>query len=222
MAPWLWIVGGPNGAGKTSFAGQFLDSLSRAFPNSRLPAHFTRLNADERTLALRQQFPDAARDSLNLRAARDIDAELVRLIEAGETVAVETVLSSSKYRDDVEAAQARGYKIGLIYVSLHPPELSPRRVSERVAKGGHAVDPIRAIERYHRSHSQLRWFAARADFLLVFDNSDNQPGVPPELLAQRLPGRPMHRFKRGANPAVDAALDNVTHFISGSGSADPA
>ena len=59
MAPWLWIVGGPNGAGKTTFAGQFLDNLSLAFPNSRLPAHFTRLNADERTLALRQQFPDA-------------------------------------------------------------------------------------------------------------------------------------------------------------------
>lgn len=68
MTPWLWIVGGPNGAGKTTFAGQFLDNLSLAFPNSRLPTHFTRLNADERTLALRQQFPDAARDSLNLRA----------------------------------------------------------------------------------------------------------------------------------------------------------
>ncbi len=73
--------------------------------------------------------------SVNRRATEQIDAEVVRLIADGRGFAVETVLSTPKYRDDVEAARAKGFHIGLIYVSIHPPELAPRRVSER-CKGG--------------------------------------------------------------------------------------
>ena len=206
MAPWMWIIAGPNGAGKSSFAGEYLDDLRAAFPNDIGPDGLIKLNADERTLELRRQFPDEAQAALNLRAAQEIDAEVVALIAAGESFVVETVLSSPKYRDDVEAAKAKGFRVGLIYVSLHPPELSPRRVSERAAKGGHDVDPATAVARYRRSHQQLRWFATQADFLMIFDNSDNQPDTPPALLATRFPGKRLRHDQRGVNPAVDAAL----------------
>lgn len=96
MVPWLWIVAGPNGAGKSSFAGKFLDALPAAYPQYQLPTTIVHLNDDERTLALRRECPDAAQDALNLRAAQEIDAELVRLIEAGQSVVVETVLSSPR------------------------------------------------------------------------------------------------------------------------------
>lgn len=204
MTAWMWIVAGPNGAGKSSFAGPFFDRLQARFPAA---GEVVRLNADIRTAALRQIHPDAPQDRLNLQAARDIDAEVVRLIEAGQSFVVETVLSSGKYRDDVEAAQARGYRFGLIYVSLYPPELSPLRVEVRVAKGGHAVDPVRAIERYHRSHAELTWFAERADLLIVFDNSSNDPNESRTLLASKTPNQTLQRFNRGYNPAVDAALN---------------
>jgi predicted ABC-type ATPase len=192
----MWIIGGPNGAGKSSFAGRFLDDLGHR--------QLIKLNADERTLALRAEFPDVPPNDLNLRAAIEIDKEVEDCIKAQKSFVVETVLSSPKYRDDVLAAKASGFKFGLIYVSLYPPELSPQRVSERAAKGGHDVEAARAIERHGRSHDELRWFAPEAHLLMVFDNSavDGKS----VLVASRVGARPLKRLHPGLNPAVDGAL----------------
>lgn len=205
----MWIIAGPNGAGKSTFAGPYLEDLNAAFPADTGSDGIIKLNADERVLELRRQFPDAAEIVLNRRAAEAIDADVVRLIGERRSFAVETVLSTPKYRDDVETAQTNGLQFGLIYVSLRSPELSPRRVSERVIKGGHAVDPETAIRRYHRSHEQLRWFAPRADFLMVFDNSATGPDAMPVLLTTRYPDRPLqHRL--GFSPSVDQALAGLS------------
>lgn len=133
-----------------------------------------------------------------------MDADVETCIRTGQSFVVETVLSSGKYRDDVLAAQDRSFRIGLIYISLYPPELAPLRVSERTAKGGHDVDHATAIARYHRSHDELRWFAPRADLLMVFDNS--APTGAPVLLASRSNERPLTCHAAGVNPAVDQAL----------------
>ena len=196
MAKWMWIIAGPNGAGKSTFTNSLLASRS----GRRL----LKLNADDRTLTLRQQNPNAAQLDLNLRAAQEIDAEVAANIDAGRSFLVETVLSTPKYRAAVRKAKAKRFKIGLIYVSLHPPELSPERVAVRVTKGGHAVDRAKAIERYARSHTQLRWFAAKADMLAVYDNS--QTDTPPVLIASRDGDQPLQVHAAGINPAVDAAL----------------
>lgn len=162
MTKWMRIVAGPNGAGKSRFTDQFLADSG--------PNDFIKLNADERTLELRKQFPDAAQDDLNRRAATAIDSDVERHITEDVNFVVETVLSTPKYRDDVLAAKANGFKVALFYISLYPPELSPQRVSERAAKGGHTVDPATAIARYHRSHTELRWFAPQADLFMAYDN----------------------------------------------------
>ena len=204
LPPWMWIVAGPNGAGKSSFVGRYLDKIRTDRP-TLFGGALVKLNADERTLELRRQQPNANEHDLNLQAAQEIDATVDRMIEAGHGFAVETVLSSDKYRKRVETAQANGFRLGLIYVSLHPPELSPARVNLRVQKGGHAVDPKTAVDRYHRSHKQLAWFARRADFLLIFDNSDTKP----VLLASRTLGRPLRHLLPGRVPAVDAAIGGL-------------
>lgn len=195
MSKWMWIIAGPNGAGKSTF----VQSLVQETSFNKL----IRLNADERTKELRAEHPRTPEPTLNLRAARDIDAEVERCIAAGRSFLVETVLSSDKYRDDVETAKTLGYKIGLIYISLHPPSLSPLRVEERVKKGGHAVDRMKAIDRYRRSHAQLAWFAKQADALSVYDNS----GIgSPELIAYRDGADGPLVLTRARIPAVDAAL----------------
>jgi predicted ABC-type ATPase len=193
----MWIIAGPNGAGKSSFAGKFLDRLGHR--------RLKKLNADERTLELRRQFPEAAQNDLNLRAAKEIDKEVEDHIKARHSFVVETVLSSQKYRDDVLAAKKSGFKFGLIYISLYPPELSPQRVAERTAKGGHDVEAAKAIERHRRSHDELRWFAPQADILMVFDNSASDGK--PVLVASRANGKALEYLHRGLNPAVDAALN---------------
>jgi len=192
----MWIIAGPNGAGKSSFAGTFLDDLGYR--------ELIKLNADERTLELRRDAPSEAQNDLNLRAAIEIDRAVEDHIKARRSFVVETVLSSPKYRDDVLISKRFGFRFGLIYISLHPPELAPLRVAERTAKGGHDVDPAKAIDRYRRSHLELRWFAPRADILIVFDNS--APDGEPVLLASRSRRKPLRFPGRGLNPAVDEAL----------------
>jgi|SRR5208283_1687878 len=206
MAPWMWIVAGPNGAGKTTFAGPYLDRLHAAFPELAGPNGIVKLNADERTLELRRQFPDAAEEALNRRAAQEIDDRVAAMIAADKSFAVETVLSTPKYRNSVETAQARGFGFGLIYVSLRSANLSVQRVGERVQKGGHAVEPATVVRRFRRSHEQLAWFAPRADFLVIFDNTDRRKGKLPLLLAERYPNQPFRHVLPGVNRRVDRAL----------------
>ena len=125
MAKWMWIIAGPNGAGKSTFTNDLLANAP----------DLVKLNADERTATLRAADPSAPLRDLNLQAAREIDAEVVDCIAKGRSFLVETVLSSDKYRDDVLEAKRQGFKVSLVYVSLHPPELSPDRVATRVTTG---------------------------------------------------------------------------------------
>ena len=194
MAKWMWIIAGPNGAGKSTFTNDLLANAP----------DLLKLNADERTAALRAADANAPQRDLNLQAAREIDAEVVDCIAKGGSFLVETVLSSDKYRDDVLEAKRQGFKVALVYVSLHPPELSPDRVATRVTKGGHNVDRQTAIDRHARSHVQLAWFAAKADVLAVYDNSRND-GTP-QLIAERAEGQKLRVHARGINPSVDKAL----------------
>lgn len=200
MPGWMWIIAGPNGAGKSTFTHELLKQP--AF------AGLKKLNADELTAKLRARAPAAAITDLNLRAAQQIDAEVAHCIAGGVSFLVETVLSSDKYRDDVLAAKAAGFNVGLVYLSLHPPELSPLRVSERVLKGGHTVVPSKAIERYHRSHKQLAWFAARADALMIYDNSASD-GAPILIASRDGPDAALVHHEPGLNPAVDDVVTRL-------------
>jgi predicted ABC-type ATPase len=198
---WMWIVAGPNGAGKTSFTRAFLINLG-----SR---DLVALNADDRTQAIRPHFPEKALEEVNLMAAQQIDAEVLACIRADRTFLVETVLSSDKYRDDVLEARSRGFRIGLIYISLNPPALSPARVNVRVRKGGHDVAYEKAIQRHGRSHEQAVWFALHADTFVAFDNSSRQRT--PILVATKFPGRTLVHENPGVNPSLDAVLQDFHH-----------
>jgi len=191
---WMWIIAGPNGAGKSTLTAKFLKNLG--------VDALLKLNADEVTASLLASGQAGSQDSVNLIAAQTVDAQVEQCIREGKSFFVETVLSSAKYRDDVEAAKAAGFRIGMMFVSLHPPELSPHRVAERVRRGGHDVDPAKAIARYHRSHEELAWFAARSDTLLVIDNS--RAALEPVMLVQKDAGR--LDIQWGLNPAVDRAM----------------
>jgi predicted ABC-type ATPase len=145
--------------------------------------------------------------ALNLLAAQQTDAEVLENIRAGESFFLETVLSSPKYRQAVTEARKRGYMIGLIYVSLDPPQLSPLRVKLRVKKGGHDVDEEKAVSRYHRSHEQLRWFAKRATTFIAFDNSNPEGNI--VLAAAKLAGKALVHNNRDVNPKLDGVIDSL-------------
>lgn len=71
--------------------------------------------------------------------------------------------------------------------------------------GGHDVPQEKIRNRWRRSLEWLPTFAVQADLLLVYDNSNADPAVPPLMIASGKNGQiVLHEVE--ANPAVAAAL----------------
>lgn len=203
--PELWLFAGPNGAGKSTFT-QYPEFAQRI-------RHF--LNADELTRELLQArgfssfhaAPPEILRATNVLAAEQTFARVNELLADGESVAVETVLSTEKYRPVVEKLRRDGGEFNLIYIGLRSPELSGERVARRVTKGGHPVPAEKLPVRWRRSLDHLPWFASQATRFLIYDNSDSDPSRQPPLIAREgSTTGTMRLLNREANPAVVETL----------------
>jgi predicted ABC-type ATPase len=169
--PSLWLIAGPNGSGKSSLYGSEQNAIY-GDTNIADSAHsFWIINPDLLTLRI-QAVEKKSLEESNLEAVRRIEAWLSTSVDAHQSVGVETVLSTDKYRPLVLKAKERGFEIRLVYVLLRSPELNIKRVQMRVAKGGHDVPADRIAKRWKRSLEQFPWFLDQADWALVFDNSE--------------------------------------------------
>lgn len=161
--PKFWIVAGANGSGKSSaYADAEIDDTGGAVWIINPDILTARIQVEEGLDLL----------SANVEAAERIQRWLNVSIDTYQTIGVETVLSTDKYRSLVLAAKRRGFEIHLIYVVLKTVELNIARVALRVRNGGHDVPRHKIIERRQRSFEQLPWFFAHADRALVYDNSN--------------------------------------------------
>ena len=143
------------------------------------------------------------RTTANLHAVQRIEAWLETSICAHQTVGVETVLSTGKYRRLVEMAKRLRFEVRLIYVCLDSPQRNVERVRLRVRKGGHPVPEDKIIERYARSLEQMPWFLEQADQAWLFDNS----GAKPRLIGEKHEG--LITLDPGAIPAVAKAVRTI-------------
>ncbi len=173
--PQFWIVAGPNGSGKsTLYDSTDIDGFGPGIwiiNPDLLAAHIS----DQEKLPLLQA---------NGEALTRIKAWLRASIRAHQTVGVETVLSTPKYRALVRSAKSFGFQIRLLYVMLSSAGMNIERVRQRVAKGGHDVPREKIIERRLRSFRQLPWFLEHADSAFIYDNST----ATPQLVARKLSG----------------------------------
>jgi predicted ABC-type ATPase len=142
-------------------------------------------------------------DPANLEAVRRIEAWLYASVRAHQTVGVETVLSTDKYRTLVTEAKRLGFEIRLIYVLLNSIQHHIERVRMRIAKGGHAVPEDKIRKRYRLSLEQLPWFLEQADVAWLFDNS----GATPQLVGQKQDG--MIILDVEALPEIAAAAEKI-------------
>lgn len=173
--PRLWIVAGPNGSGKsTLYDATDIEGFGRSV---------WIINPDILAARISEQ-ENSALTVANARALDRIRDWLKASIRAHQTVGVETVLSTAKYRRLVRTAKAFGFEVRLLYVLLSSADLNVERVRLRVAKGGHAVPENKIRERRERSFRQLPWFIDNADFALVYDNS----GASPKLIGRKQNG----------------------------------
>jgi predicted ABC-type ATPase len=147
------MLAGPNGAGKTTFYRKFLSELSLPF-----------LNAD--LLATEMQID-------SFEAARIIDASRDRMIEDGLGFVTETVFSDrlGAKLGMLRKALDAGYEVTLLYIGIASPELSERRVDQRIARGGHDVPRDRLASRYERSIANLQQAIVFVPAVQLFDNS---------------------------------------------------
>jgi predicted ABC-type ATPase len=164
--PIFWLVAGPNGSGKSSV---YQDGDIEAFARS-----VWIINPDLLTARI-QDIEGIGLRAANLQAVQRIESWLEVSIRAHQTVGVETVLSTGKYRRLVQMAKQLRFEVRLTYVILDSPERNVERVRLRVKKGGHAVPEQKIIERYARSLDQLPWFLDQADQASIFDNSKASP-----------------------------------------------
>jgi predicted ABC-type ATPase len=170
-APAFWIIAGPNGSGKSTLYGSRRDAIYGNTIISDPDRPFWIINPD--LLAVRIRHAEGLPpDGANLEAVIRIEAWLKASIKAHQSVGVETVLSTDKYRRLVRAAKRRGFEFRLVYVVLEDAGLNVRRVDLRVKKGGHGVPTAKITERWQRSLDQLPWFLNEADWALLFDNSE--------------------------------------------------
>lgn len=174
--PTFWIVAGPNGSGKSSLYG---NTDIEAFDQS-----VWIINPDLLTKRI-QQVEKLPLNESNLQAVVRIETWLEASIRAHQTVGVETVLSTDKYRRMVLLAKERDFAIRLLFVMLSSPELNVQRVRLRVEKGGHDVPETSIRKRWFRSLAQLPWFLEQADQAAIFDNS----GAVPRLIGRKQDGQ---------------------------------
>lgn len=151
------MVVGPNGSGKTTFVTEFLAP--------QLPG-YGYVNADEIAKARWPADPDAHA----YEAARIAAETRAHLIASGRSFIAETVFSHSSKLEEIRRAREAGYQV-VLYVMLVPEELAVRRVSYRVAAGGHDVPEHKIRERYQRLWGLVAQAISLADRAVVYDNS---------------------------------------------------
>lgn len=133
------------------------------------------INPDELSKRIAEQEQLPLNPEANLEAVLRIESWLRASIKAHQTVGVETVLSTPKYRAVVEYAREFGFSIRIIFVFLETANMNVERVGIRVKKGGHAVPEDKIRDRRRRSFEQFAWFLREGDRVEAFDNSGAEP-----------------------------------------------
>lgn len=175
--PILWIIAGPNGSGKSSFYNR---TDIEGWGGS-----VWIINPDLLTQRIVEQEHLGVR-AANLAAVQRIETWLRASIDVHQTVGVETVLSTDKYRPLVLDARKRGFDVRLIYILVRSAELQMERIKTRVVEGGHDVPEDKVQERRIKSFRQLAWFLNNVDEAYIFDNSTGEP----EILVTKVPTFP--------------------------------
>jgi predicted ABC-type ATPase len=167
-APRLWIVAGPNGSGKST--------IYRRSEVAEFDGSVWIINPDLLTKRLESHEGMTLADA-NLAAVRRVETWLDASIDVHQTIGVETVLSTPKYRRLVVKAKQRGFDVRLIYIYVDTIERQLERIQVRVAKGGHDVPAEKVAARRDRSFAELPWFFWRANQAWIMDNSGAEPKI---------------------------------------------
>jgi predicted ABC-type ATPase len=209
--PAILVLAGVNGAGKSSVGGALLAAYGLTWfnPDTYARALMAELNLDQ--------------EQANALAWQHGRNALEAAIADGTNYAFETTLGGNTIPALLGNA-AETHDTTMTYCGLASPELHLRRVSARVARGGHDIPERKIRERWASSQINLIRLLPRLRRLQVFDNSAEVglgAVIPaPVLLLKMASGRvifpdPHDTTARAAmpdwaKPIVQAAFDLFT------------
>ena len=157
--PSIYIIAGCNGAGKTTASFTVLPEMlgCKEF-----------VNADEIAKGLSPFQPE----TVSFHAGRLMLERIMELIDLEVDFAFETTLTTISYRNTIELARNRGYKITLLFFWLNDVKLAIERVATRVSEGGHHIQEDVIVRRYFKGLVNLtNIFTHICDYWIVIDNS---------------------------------------------------
>ncbi|MEO8484382.1 MAG: zeta toxin family protein [Acidobacteriota bacterium] len=168
--PVVVVLAGPNGAGKSTVAPALLQESHSAIPF---------VNAD----TIERELPTGATAGASVRAGRIMLHRMREFGERRDSFAFETTLASRSFAPWLLGLKEAGYAVDIIFLWLPSAETALARVTDRVARGGHAVPPDTVLRRYRRGlENFFQLYLPLASTWRVYDSSD----VTLDLLAQGL------------------------------------
>lgn len=173
--PRILVLAGVNGAGKSSVGGTALRNAGLGW-----------FNPDTYTRELEARLGLAPREA-NALAWEDGRRRLEQAIAQGRNHALETTLGGQTLAGMLERA-ADTHDVVVWYCGLDSLALHLQRVRQRVAAGGHDIDPVRIAQRHVASPLNLIRLMPRLARLAVYDNSASVAtgeAVPDPLLVLR-------------------------------------
>lgn len=165
-APVMFVFAGPNGSGKSSINAQVLKNPALGFSGEYI-------NADDIAKSMESQIPDY--QTRNIKAAELAESRRLIALQSGHSFAFESVMSTPEKVALLTQARERGFQVALVFVTTDDAEKNVARVSNRVALGGHAVEPDTVRKRYHSAMQLLPAAVEHSDKALIFDNSGTTP-----------------------------------------------
>jgi predicted ABC-type ATPase len=161
------VFAGPNGSGKSTITNAVVEN----------PALFKGeyINADNIAKSLEKEIPNYT--ERNIQAANIAEERRLAAFREHRAVAFETVMSTPEKVALMTHAKAEGYEVTLVFVTTDDAEKNVQRVQNRVAQGGHAVEPDAIRDRYAKTMSLLGAALDHADQAKIYDNSSTTPMV---------------------------------------------
>lgn len=191
--PTLYIIAGPNGVGKTTFADSYL-------PDEAKQLEF--VNADLIARGLSPYDPD----SVGFEAGKIALKRIRELIARGSGFTWETTMSGRSAVVWLRQARAAGYRLKAYFLWVGDPEVTLRRIRQRVAEGGHNIAEEVSLRRFFKTlRNFLMIYRPLMDSWKLYDN--DRPG--PRLIAVEKAGRLVIRDQRQWPEMLNAARIDV-------------
>lgn len=112
-------------------------------------------------------------ESVAIEAGKLMLKRIEVLLRTDTTFSIETTLATKSYRNLIKRAQAKGYKVKLLFIWLDTSQSAIERVAQRVREGGHNIPSDVIIRRYHAGINNLFClYTSCVDYWIIVNNTN--------------------------------------------------